>query len=245
MQALVAVRTKVIDDCIARGFADGISQVVVLGAGLDTRPWRIGLTHTPTNVPMQGHTTLESQSWFEIDFPEIFEFKSTALAKLGARPRVRYAAVAADLSLPAAWPAQLAAAGYRPNVPALWLLEGLTGYLTEEELSALVSAITATSCGGSRLLATFIGLSFGGSSFPLHRFKTDSPLAFMRRWGWDGWEAELSHFAGPLSIPVEPAIWAGYRLVDVALAPASPPVLPPCLPSAPTPGIDQDDWQDP
>ena len=152
----VALRTMVIDDRIAEGLQqDGFRQICVLGAGLDTRPWRLGLTRDSMQISL---SLGEGVLWFELDFPEIFEFKLSILEEASARPLCAYRPVAVDLSLP--WMDQLIAQGFKKDTPTLWLLEGFTGYLLEEELSRVFSQMQCLSCPCSRLLATFLGPSF-------------------------------------------------------------------------------------
>jgi len=55
----IAVRTKVIDELIQLALVKGLEQICVLGAGLDTRPWRLSGSRSCT--------------WYEIDFAEIFQ----------------------------------------------------------------------------------------------------------------------------------------------------------------------------
>jgi O-methyltransferase involved in polyketide biosynthesis len=67
-------------------------------------------------------------------------------------------------------------AGFRAAVPTVWLLEGFTGYLTEEELQACFTKTTFSSAPGSMLIATFIGNEFQHNYFNLHKFRTNDPL---------------------------------------------------------------------
>ncbi len=104
-----------------------IGQICVLGAGLDCRPWR--LSNDGCNAPSS------KLKYFEVDFPEIFSHKLPILASMDAQTQFEYISVCADLSLPN-WLDALISAGFDPTKPTLWLLEGLTMYLTESEISA-------------------------------------------------------------------------------------------------------------
>jgi len=79
---VMTIRTVAIDRLIARVISLGIDTVVNLGAGLDTRPYRMPLP--------------ESLRWIEADFPHIIDFKNEKLA--AENPVCRLERVAADLS---------------------------------------------------------------------------------------------------------------------------------------------------
>lgn len=78
----VAIRTVIIDDFITSSIARGVDMVVCLGAGLDTRPYRLDLSSDLT--------------WIEVDYPDIIAFKSERLA--GEAPRCRLERVGLDLA---------------------------------------------------------------------------------------------------------------------------------------------------
>jgi len=86
---------------------------------------------------------------FEIDQPQVIEFKTAALAELGAEPRADRRAVAIDLRND--WPSALKDAGFDPTQPTAWIAEGLLGYLPPEAQDRLLDNITALSVPGSRL----------------------------------------------------------------------------------------------
>jgi methyltransferase (TIGR00027 family) len=129
------VRTRFFDDFLMDACVSGCRQVVLVGAGLDTRafrmPWPVGV------------------SLFEIDLPAVLAFKEHVLTATDAVPRCHRVAVAADLRED--WPSRLANAGFRPAVPTVWLLEGLLIYLTADEATTLLRAVTELSAAGSRL----------------------------------------------------------------------------------------------
>jgi methyltransferase (TIGR00027 family) len=78
----VALRTHIIDDFIAGAIADGADVVLSLGAGLDTRPYRMDLP--------------QSLLWVEADYPRIIEYKESLLAD--ERPRCHLERVKVDLA---------------------------------------------------------------------------------------------------------------------------------------------------
>jgi methyltransferase (TIGR00027 family) len=131
----MAVRTKFFDEFFLAATNAGIRQAVILASGLDARAYRL---------PWPAGTTV-----YEIDQPEVIEFKSRTLAQLGAEPTAERRAVAIDLRDD--WPAALRAAGFDPDQPSAWSAEGLLGYLPPDAQDRLLDAITALSAPGSRI----------------------------------------------------------------------------------------------
>jgi methyltransferase (TIGR00027 family) len=140
----MAVRTKFFDEFFTEATASGIKQAVILASGLDARAYRL---------PWPDGTTV-----YEIDQPQVIEFKSRTLAELGAQPTAHRRAVAVDLRDD--WPAALRAAGFDPGQPSAWSAEGLLGYLPPDAQDRLLDTITELSAPGSRI-ATESGPSRG------------------------------------------------------------------------------------
>ena len=104
--------------------------------------------------------------YFEVDFPEVFDYKLPVLQASGAVPSFEYTPVPVNLGLPE-WENGLLQAGFEPVKPTLWILEGLTGYLTEEELVALMTKLSRKlSAPGSRIRAQLemVPQRYGGMS---------------------------------------------------------------------------------
>lgn len=135
MNEQIAVRTRFFDDLFLNASRDGVAQAVILASGLDTRAYRL---------PWPDGTVV-----FEIDQPEVIEFKTRTLADLGARPSADRRTVSIDLRDD--WPAALRAAGFDPAAPTAWIAEGLLVYLPPEAQDRLFDEITALSAPGSRL----------------------------------------------------------------------------------------------
>ncbi|MBX8688854.1 SAM-dependent methyltransferase, partial [Mycobacterium sp. 20091114027_K0903767] len=112
----------------------GIRQAVILAAGLDSRAYRL---------PWPDGTVV-----YEVDQPEVIEFKSATMASLGAVPTTDRRTVAIDLRFD--WPTALAEAGFDPSVPTAWIAEGLLGYLPGDAQDRLLDQVTALSAPGSR-----------------------------------------------------------------------------------------------
>lgn len=132
-----AVRTHFFDTYFADAVAAGIRQIVILASGLDSRAYRLD---------WPAGTTV-----YEIDQPQVLEFKSTTLAEHGATPNAERREVAVDLRQD--WPAALRAAGFDPSAPTAWLAEGLLMYLPAEAQDRLFTQIGELSPAGSRVSA--------------------------------------------------------------------------------------------
>ena len=94
----MAVRTRQFDKLFTDAAAAGVRQAVILAAGLDARAYR---------MPWPDGTTV-----FEVDQPEVIEFKSKTLADLGVNPTADRRTVAIDLRDD--WPTALLDNGFDP-----------------------------------------------------------------------------------------------------------------------------------
>ena len=135
MPDTMAARTQFFDGFFEDAMRAGIRQAVILASGLDSRAYRLAW---PADMTL-----------FEIDQPEVIEFKASTLAGLGAAPQTDLRTVAIDLRQD--WPTALLEAGLDKGRPTAWIAEGLFGYLPPEAQDALLENITALSAPGSRL----------------------------------------------------------------------------------------------
>jgi len=135
-----AARTRFFDDFFADASAAGIRQAVIVASGLDSRAYRL---------PWPAGTTI-----YEIDQPEVIEFKTTTLAKLCAAPTADRRTVGIDLRRD--WPAALRRAGFDATQPTAWNAEGLMiGFLPPDAEDRLLDNITALSAAGSRFAGDY------------------------------------------------------------------------------------------
>lgn len=130
----MAVRTKFFDDFFTDATAEGIRQVVILASGLDSRAYRL---QWPSGTVV-----------YEVDQPQVIDFKTKALADIGAEPSVDRRAVAIDLRFD--WPTALKEAGFDPGQPTAWSAEGLFGYLPPDAQDRLIDTVTELSAPDSR-----------------------------------------------------------------------------------------------
>ena len=140
MRSYQAVRTHFFDAHFAGAVAAGIRQVVILASGLDSRAYRL---------PWPAGTVV-----YELDQPQVIEFKTTTLAGIDAEPTATRRTIPIDLR--ADWPAALQAAGLDTTAPTAWLAEGLLIYLPPEAQDRLFDNITALSVPGSTIATEFV-----------------------------------------------------------------------------------------
>ncbi|MGV9802544.1 SAM-dependent methyltransferase [Mycobacterium sp. NPDC003449] len=130
-----AARTKWFDEFFIAAGAHGITQVVVLAAGLDARAWRL---------PWVDGTVV-----YEIDQPLVLQFKAEALRAEHAQPAAGYVAVPVDLRQD--WPKALLASGFDAERPSAWSVEGLLPYLPADAQDLLFERITDLAAEDSRI----------------------------------------------------------------------------------------------
>jgi methyltransferase (TIGR00027 family) len=138
---LYGVQTRFFDEFFMSTADGGLRQAVIVGAGLDSRAYRLA---------WPGGTTV-----FEIDRPKVLEFKRRVLAEHGAEPTARRIDVAVDLRND--WSIPLRAAGFDPQQPSAWSVEGLLPYLTAAAQDTLFTRIDQLSAPGSRLAIGALG----------------------------------------------------------------------------------------
>jgi methyltransferase (TIGR00027 family) len=136
----IAARTRFYDHYFLNATKSGVRQAVILAAGLDARAYRL---HWPPGTVV-----------YEVDMPQVIDFKSTTLRNLGAVPTAQRHTVGVDLR--SDWPAALTTAGFDPSAPTVWSAEGLLNYLPAEAQDALFDGITSLSGPGSRLAFEFM-----------------------------------------------------------------------------------------
>ena len=138
----VNARTHYIDAALRKAAGDGVTQVVVLGAGFDSRAYRF----------REPYPQLR---FFEVDLPATIEAKKTRIAEaLGSLPDyVRYAPIdfntqkLEDVLLPL---------GYEPKQRSFFLLEGVVMFVVEPGVAATFDFIRANSAAGSVVVYDYV-----------------------------------------------------------------------------------------
>jgi methyltransferase (TIGR00027 family) len=125
MAFAMVIRTKAIDRLVEMAVAKGVDTIINIGAGLDTRPYRMNL---PSHL-----------RWIEIDFPHTIEYKNRTIRK---EPVCALERIPADLSKKAERDTLFARLGAETAKAAI-LSEGLIGYLTNEDAASLSESLHA------------------------------------------------------------------------------------------------------
>jgi methyltransferase (TIGR00027 family) len=129
---------RFLDEFLADAGRSGIRQVVILASGLDTRPYRLW---------WPPGTTV-----YEIDRPDVLDFKAEVLRGLRARPAAHRREIGVDLRQD--WLAALRRAGFDAAAPTAWIAEQLlVGYLPPDAQHRLLQGVTEASAAGSRFSA--------------------------------------------------------------------------------------------
>ncbi|HYQ28030.1 MAG TPA: class I SAM-dependent methyltransferase [Polyangiaceae bacterium] len=124
MAFFMAVRTTAIDRLISSAISHGVGTVLNLGAGLDTRPYRMPLP--------------KELRWIEADFASVVKYKEDKLANM--QPACVFERVAIDLSDRAARQALLERVG-REAQSVLVITEGVILYLPDDEVGRLAEDV--------------------------------------------------------------------------------------------------------
>jgi methyltransferase (TIGR00027 family) len=136
----VALRTRAIDECIERAIREGVRQMVTLGAGLDTRAWRM--------------EPLASVRVFEVDHPATQQFKTRRVDRARSLAKeLRFVTVDFNRD---SLDERLSEAGHDRGEPTIWVLEGVSVYLKRAALEATIEALSARSEEGSALAFTYV-----------------------------------------------------------------------------------------
>jgi methyltransferase (TIGR00027 family) len=136
---VIPLRVASIDAELDAAIDSGCRQLVLLGAGLDTRAYRM--------------STLAELPVFEIDHPATQAYKRRRAASF--RPlaaSVTYVDVNFERE---SFGERLVTAGFRRDVPTAWVWEGVVMYLTDDAVRRTLQGMAATSAPGSSLIANY------------------------------------------------------------------------------------------
>ncbi len=138
----LAARVRWFDSQVVKALHDGIQQVAVIGAGYDSRPWRMASNGV---------------QFFELDLA------ATQQDKVRRAPLPSPVYVESDLTKEDA-AKSLVDYGLNPSLPAVFILEGLTMYLSEDVVRRQLQLLAKMSAIGSRLAVDFYPPSNVGSA---------------------------------------------------------------------------------
>lgn len=142
-RAQVTCRSRYTEDALARAAGSGVTQYVILGAGLDSFAYRSGGLAGGRRVRV-----------FEVDHPATQDWKRRALAHARVTVPAGVTFVPADLATDAL-PGLLAAAGFDSSAPALVSWLGVTMYLTQPAVSQTLAEL-GTLAPGTELITDYM-----------------------------------------------------------------------------------------
>jgi methyltransferase (TIGR00027 family) len=133
-------RTCAIDDAVNAAVGRGVRVAVILGAGLDTRPYRL--------------RSLATANVFELDLPRVQAFKKKRLLAIFGQIPVNVRFIPTDFSTERL-DVTLTNAGLDRNQPAIFVWEGVTQYLPAAAVESVLRTIAAWA-KGSELVFTYV-----------------------------------------------------------------------------------------
>ncbi|GGT08471.1 MULTISPECIES: SAM-dependent methyltransferase [Streptomyces] len=178
------VRSRFFDEHLLAAARSGCRQVVLLGAGLDTRAFRL-------EWPRGVHV-------FEVEDPALLAFKEHVLdwapPTCGRRSTV-------GISPTGAWTRELCAQGFDPVRPTAWLAETLLYHLPPRDAESVVTTMTELSAPGSTFGAECVNAQVSSSSLvtPFLEALSSTGISWQwqlaepeRWWAEHGWEATVA-----------------------------------------------------
>jgi methyltransferase (TIGR00027 family) len=141
-RASIVARARFIEDLVFDQVDRGVSQYVILGAGVDTFAQRVPEIGTRLKV-------------FEVDRPEPQAWKRQRLIELGFGAPEWLRFVPVDFEAGDPWWERLKASGFDPRQPAVVAAAGVSMYLTRDAITATMRQV-ATLAGTSTFVMTFL-----------------------------------------------------------------------------------------
>lgn len=185
----VAVRTRFLDELVRSAVDSGLRQVVIVGAGLDARAFRLGL---PRDLTV-----------FEIDHAEVFSLKQKLLDELELIADCRRRVVAADV-VADNWLHLLTDTGWDRSRPTVWVAEGLLVYLNHDDRTQLLKQLASASDKGSVLGAT-LSTRIDNLAHPLwHPASGADPVQWLAECGWQATVQTMAEASAAYGRPVPP-----------------------------------------
>jgi methyltransferase (TIGR00027 family) len=199
----VVIRTVIIDNLISEAIAEGVDTILNLGAGLDTRPYRMALPKT--------------LRWVEVDYPHVIALKEERLA--ADEPRCRLDRIKLDLTDRAARRQFLADMSADAG-KILVLTEGVAPYLAEADVAELADDLKAAEKVRFWIVDYFSTEAIRFGKRARARFMRNTPFRFSPK-DWfgffdlHGWRAgkvryiaeEAERLGRPIPLPSHLKVW--------------------------------------
>jgi len=134
----MVLRTQAIDAHLASALETGIDQLVILGAGLDARAWRL--------------EALRDVTVFEVDHPATQRYKRKRMSRKRPPADIRYVSVDFEQER---FSNALERAGLRSGAPSVWIWEGVAMYLPLGAVHDTLEQLTSLAAPGSELAMTY------------------------------------------------------------------------------------------
>ncbi|WP_347359319.1 class I SAM-dependent methyltransferase [Bdellovibrio sp.] len=145
MRASIVGRARLIEDLVEEQARLGVTQYVILGAGLDT-------------FAQRRPELAEKMKIFEVDQPGPQAWKQTRLAEAGFTMPESLHFVPVDFEAGQSWSEQLLAAGFDPTKPAVIVSTGVSMYLTKETNMTTLQQMAKLAAGSTFAMTFMLGL---------------------------------------------------------------------------------------
>jgi methyltransferase (TIGR00027 family) len=189
--AFLAARTCFFDDAVTAALDANVQQVVIVGAGYDSRAWRLGRP---------------AVRFFEVDHPATQRDKRTR-APVGEGPTFVPADLRSDRLVRV-----LPAAGYEASKSVVYVVEGLTMYLGEDAVRTVLTDLATLAPPGSRLAVNFTVAGGGSVAMP------SRAIAWLTRRMWRAWGEPTHRWVQPEALQ-DLLLETGWLLADSVTAP--------------------------
>jgi methyltransferase (TIGR00027 family) len=199
----VVIRTVIIDALIKQVIAEGVDTILNLGAGLDTRPYRMTLP--------------ETLRWVEVDYPHVIALKEDRLA--ADEPRCRLERIKLDLTDRSARRRFLADMN-ATAAKILVLTEGVAPYLTEADVGELADDLKTAEKVRYWIVDYFSPEAIRFGEKARARFMRNTPFRFSPKdwfgfFGQHGWRPrevrylleEAERLGRPIPLPLLLKVW--------------------------------------
>lgn len=183
---LYSKKSEAIEDVVKLNESSTDRQIVVLGAGFDTRVFRL--------------QNLQTVSFFEVDISEVISLKNEIITRNEMAHNCKVHSLIGHDLVNGDIEDVLTNHGFSKLKPTLWILEAISGYLPEDINRKIVKQITSLSAKNSALIATYVGtskLAYGNANGKSNRhvFYTDSGADLFREEKWTANQEQIGDIA--------------------------------------------------